>query len=199
MVSRRTGRGILSGKTDPRVEHSRRALHGALTALVPEKDYDEIAVREILDRASVSRSTFYAHFDCKDELLASGIERMVTSPGADPLTSFSLPILEHHDRHRRTGTMSGRTRALLHEQLRALIARRIRDHAKRSTRKDGVTLALSPELRSQFVASTFIVVLDWWLDTRSPLSPLEVHQLFCSLVRNAGPAGADGRVKRAAV
>ena len=189
----------MSGKADPRVEQSRRALHGALIALVREKDYDEIAVREILDRASVSRSTFYAHFDSKDELLASGIERMVTSSGADPLRSFSLPIFEHHDRHRRTGTMSGRTRALLHEQLRALIARRIRDHVRRSTRKGDATPALSPELHGLFVASTFIVVLDWWLDTRSPLSPLEAHQLFCSLVRNAGPARADARLKPDAV
>jgi AcrR family transcriptional regulator len=199
MATRRTGRSILSGKADPRVEHSRRALHGALIALVREKDYDEIAVREILDRASVSRSTFYAHFDSKDELLASGIERMVTSPGADPLTSFSLPILEHHDQHRRTGTMSGRTRALLHEQLRALIARRIRDHARQSARECDVVPALSPVLLGQFVASTFIVVLDWWLDTRPLLSPLEAHQLFCSLVRNAGRAGADARLKPNAV
>jgi AcrR family transcriptional regulator len=176
----------LFGNTDRRVEHTRRALHEALIDLVREKDYDEIAVREILDRAHVSRSTFYTHFEGKDQLLASGIERLVTSSRhTDSVTSFSLPILEHHDRHRRTGTMSGRTRALLHERLRALIARRIRDEAQCSHARGRPGGRLSPTLLGQFIASTFMVVLEWWLDTRSPLSPREAHELFCSLVGTA--------------
>ena len=186
MGRRRTGSRVLFGNEDRRVEHTRRALHQALIALVREKDYDQIAVREILDRAHVSRSTFYTHFAGKDELLVSGIEGIVMTSGRGHApTSFSLPILEHHDQHRQTGRMSRQTRIALHGRLRALIARRIREDARRSMVGIGEAPALPPDLLAQFVASTFIVVLDWWLDTRSPLSPVEMDEVFCSLVAHA--------------
>jgi AcrR family transcriptional regulator len=177
---------IRAGKSDRRVLHTRRALHQALIALIREKDYNAIAVREILDRANVSRSTFYMHFADKDELLTSGIEQIVTSAaGEDWLTSFSLPILEHHDRHRRTGRMNASTRKLLHDRLRLLIARRIRDAALRPTTRARAIPGAPPDLLAQFVASTFIVVLGWWLDARSRLSPREVYDMFCLLIGRA--------------
>src|SRR5215469_931964 len=50
------------GVKDRRVQRTRDLLHEALGSLIREKPYDEIAVKEILDRANVGRSTFYLHF-----------------------------------------------------------------------------------------------------------------------------------------
>lgn len=173
--------------TDPRVQHTRRSLHEALIGLVREKDYDRIAVREILDRAHVGRSTFYAHFGGKDELLMDGIERIAARLGPrDDVTSFSLSVFEHHDRHRRTGRMSPKTRALLHRRLRGVIATRVRDDARSAARRDAAQ-RLPADLLAPFVASTFVVVLDWWLDTRSPLTPREVNDVFHALIAPALP------------
>ena len=46
--------------TDRRVEQTRSLLHRALASLVHEKPYDEIVVRDIIARADVGRTTFYA-------------------------------------------------------------------------------------------------------------------------------------------
>jgi AcrR family transcriptional regulator len=181
----------LSGKSDSRVQNTRRSLHEALIGLIREKDYDDVVVREILNRAHVSRSAFYTHFDGKDELLVSGIENLVArSDRQDSLTSFSLPIFEHHDEHRRTGKMNARTRRLLHQRLRALIARRIRHEAQHSASRCHDGASVPPDLLAQLIASTFVIVLDWWLDTKSPLSPTGVNDLFCSLVGPALPRAA---------
>lgn len=108
---------------DRRVQKTTKVLRDALDSLIREKSYDSIAVQEILNRANVGRSTFYTHYRDKDELLVSNIHDMlnpvrtteVTSPARrhEQILSFSLPIFEHLDRHRRAGDgrMGARGRA----------------------------------------------------------------------------------------
>ena len=60
--------------TDRRVHRTRRLLHKALMSLILEKKYEFITVQEVLDRADVGRSTFYMHFQDKDDLLFSGFQ-----------------------------------------------------------------------------------------------------------------------------
>jgi AcrR family transcriptional regulator len=50
---------------DRRVQKTRGLLLEALVSLIHEKSYDSIAVKEILHRANVGRSTFYMHFPGK--------------------------------------------------------------------------------------------------------------------------------------
>src|SRR5260221_6369465 len=95
---------------DRRIHKTKRLLREALFSLIGEKDYDSIVVKEILDRADVGRSTFYAHFNDKDELLVSGIHDLINSVQAtelprtakpyEQMIRFSLPLLERIDQHR---------------------------------------------------------------------------------------------------
>src|SRR5437762_5394084 len=106
---------MFSGKQvkDRRIQKTQDLLHEALASLIREKDYDSIAVKEILDRANVGRSTFYTHFRDKDELLVNGIHdmlrpaksRMQPSPSKpyERIIWFSLPVFEYLDQHRRIG------------------------------------------------------------------------------------------------
>ncbi|MFD3510820.1 TetR/AcrR family transcriptional regulator [Nocardia sp. NPDC058666] len=54
---------------DRRVRRTRDTLHQALIELMIERGYDKVTVRDIIDRADVGRSTFYAHYRDKDDLL----------------------------------------------------------------------------------------------------------------------------------
>jgi AcrR family transcriptional regulator len=47
----------------------------ALTALVAEKGYHEVAITEIANRASMSLTTFYAEFDGKEDALRGALDR----------------------------------------------------------------------------------------------------------------------------
>ncbi len=175
---------------DRRIQKTIKLLREALISLITEKPYDSIVVKEILDRANVGRSTFYTHFQDKDHLLVSGIQDMlgpVPSPARtsgrsqDRIIWFSLPIFEHHHRHAHAwGDRIGpRGRAILHEHLRRVLTALIADAMKKQFRTGRPsTRQIPPEVVSAYVASTFVLVLNWWLDNRMRLAPKEIDDIF---------------------
>jgi AcrR family transcriptional regulator len=180
---------------DRRIQKTRMVLREALFSLIREKDYDSIVVKEILDRANVGRSTFYAHFRDKDELLVSGMHDMLRSAQATvPPSSgkdrqnviwFSLPIFEHISQHRLAGRVKigVRGRTVIHEHLKKVLAALIVRDVKESFKARRNTTASIPlDLFVQYVASTFILVLNWWMEQRSAVSPEEINDLFRSII-----------------
>ena len=61
---------------DRRQRKTREAIFAAFSSLLSQKGYSKITVEEILDRADVGRSTFYAHFETKDYLLKALCEEL---------------------------------------------------------------------------------------------------------------------------
>ena len=72
-------------RVDRRVRRTRELLRSALLSLILEKGYERVTVRDIIDRADVGRSTFYAHFRDKDDLFLAGFDefrRLFEPPGS---------------------------------------------------------------------------------------------------------------------
>ena len=63
-----------SDSDDRRVNRTRRAIFDAFAGEVLSRRYDEIRVADIIAAADVGRSTFYEHFNSKDDVLLSSIE-----------------------------------------------------------------------------------------------------------------------------
>ena len=83
-VSRSPSLRTPARKPDRRVRHTRETLGDALVNLMREKPFEEITVQHILDRAGVSRSTFYTHFSDKNDLFLSDVEEFFE------MTAFAL-------------------------------------------------------------------------------------------------------------
>jgi AcrR family transcriptional regulator len=180
--------------TDRRIKKTREHLRRALVSLVREKDYDTIAVKQILHRANVGRTTFYAHFSDKDELLVSSIQEILgaeratrarlAARGHERLIWFSLPLLEYRDQHRHADgpRMGVRTRTAVHEHLRVVLAELVAAELKALRGTLGAIGNVPPDLLGQHVASTFVRVMDWWVESKSPLRAKEVDGLFRALI-----------------
>ena len=54
---------------DRRQRKTRQAIYDAFEALMASAHYRDITVAQIIERADIGRSTFYAHFETKDDLL----------------------------------------------------------------------------------------------------------------------------------
>lgn len=180
---------------DRRIARTRKALLDALHSLISEKDYDAIVVKEILDRAGVGRSAFYTHFSDKDDLLAHGIHDIVgglpalhAQPGErrhdEPLW-FSQTIFEHVDRQRRTTMhkLGPRGAAILHHRLNQVLVKLIAKQLRTGPRKQHDRGDRVPsDLLAQYLAGTFVLVLNWWIESKSQIPPNAVNDLFRSLV-----------------
>ena len=95
-------REAMRTKPDRRVSRTRRALKEALTDLILEKGYEAVTVQDVIDRADVGRSTFYAHFIDKDDLLMAILADLdVPGPDTegwqpdDPAFGWTLELFRH--------------------------------------------------------------------------------------------------------
>ncbi len=57
-------------RMDRRVRRSRAAIRGAFLELIMEKEFSQITVKELAERADINRKTFYMHYSSLDDVLA---------------------------------------------------------------------------------------------------------------------------------
>lgn len=175
---------------DRRIQKTLQHLQNALTELIGEKDYADITIQEILDRANVGRSTFYAHFENKDQLLRSiltdlneqfeeGIRQLTEAHKTFEDNSAHMPlrVIQFVEQNRLLfKAMLGNHRAAnnpLYDYLYAVT----REHLRLMIQiKHGDTLQL--EMAAHYYTSAFIGVLMWWLAQDIAYSAEEFAQLL---------------------
>lgn len=54
---------------DPRVLRTRKLIKEAFSALLQKKGFDSITIKDIAEKASINRATFYSHYEDKYALL----------------------------------------------------------------------------------------------------------------------------------
>jgi hypothetical protein len=101
------------------------------------------------------------------------------------MVAFSLPLFTHIHEHRRSARarLGERGRAILHEHLRRVLAEWIAQTMKADLQVHrSRSSPIAPELLARHIASTFVLVLHWWMDDRVMRSPEEADKLFRALV-----------------
>lgn len=86
---------------DRRIQKTKKLLADSLARLMREKEYDAITIQDIIDKANVGRSTFYAHYESKEMLLLNNINfqrELIHFTSNDPVhpMGINLPYLFNH-------------------------------------------------------------------------------------------------------
>jgi AcrR family transcriptional regulator len=186
-----TGGTLSAAKVDRRVRRTRELLRRALLSLIQEQGYGRITVQDIIDRADIGRSTFYAHYRDKDDLLLSefedirsalAAERAAAEQAAGATSEFLQPLLvvfRHVEGHRhlwqplaRKGGAEVVTR-IMRDNVTDLVREHLRSQVPGLGRDQ-------PQLEAavQFVASAGIGLLIWWLDNDVPYPAEELYRVF---------------------
>jgi AcrR family transcriptional regulator len=181
-------------KTDRRILRTRNRLGDALIALMHEKDFEEITVQNVLDRAGGGRSTFYVHYRDKDDLFLSDMEDFLEQcSGA--LRSMNAPpnrLLPVQEFFRHLRDMSQFHAALVKSGklndvwalARGVFARSIEERLQTA----GVeTERVRRSALAHALAGSFFSLLDWWIDKGMKPDPKEMDELFHGLAWRGAP------------
>jgi AcrR family transcriptional regulator len=169
---------------DRRVQRTRYALRDALISLLEESGWDDINIQNLCERANVGRSTFYMHFQNKEELLVSGFEdlrAMLRNNTAANGVSDSLPfvrgLIEHVHEHRTL------FRAIIGRRSGHVVQKRFREMVNQLV-EDEVSLPAAGWQRDagvRYVAGALVELLAWWVDAGNARSAEDIEQLFYRL------------------
>ncbi|MEV6844944.1 TetR/AcrR family transcriptional regulator [Actinoplanes sp. NPDC051411] len=174
---------------DRRVRRTRRALRDALVGLIVERGYEKVTVQDVLDRADIGRSTFYAHYRDKDALfeacfddLRAELERelaaTVEGPSHDDPTRPVGVVFEHAYANQRVyQALCGRSGATSGTRmLHRLILDSLRDHLT------PVGLKLPVDMVAEYHAGALVAVLIWWVRQGFPQPPGEIAQMCQKMI-----------------
>jgi AcrR family transcriptional regulator len=172
---------------DRRVVRTRRSIRRALMELMHGGRYEDITVQDILDRADVGRSTFYAHYADKDDAARQMFEELLESitrgvrpeEGAEEPPFPIAPLLQVlRDRGSEQGVwLSDRGRDFLFSVGQAYWNRRIERELRERRRRRGDPAVPYP-LAAQMVTGAATALLNWWIRNRMPYPPEEMQRMF---------------------
>jgi AcrR family transcriptional regulator len=186
---------------DRRVRRTRRALQDALIQLIHQHGYEKVTVQQILDRADVGRSTFYAHYRDKDALFASCFDDLradldrelgAMAPGvapSDPVQPVGV-IFEHAHRNQLVyrAVCGGTGDSVGRRHLHRLIYDALRAHL------GAVGTRLPADVVAEYHAGAFTGVLAWWVRQGFPYGPAEMARMCRQMAAPGHPeAGGPGR------
>ena len=172
---------------DLRQKKTRALLVSALAQLLEERPFQELSVVDICRRAMVHRTTFYAHFNDKQELLRYLLEGMEREFAAlclpeDPDSSPRAYLLAAAQRF---FTFFQERRALYRACLNSgadADAHVLEDCAARKLeellsqpRFRAVTPNVDPQVAAHFYTGAMLSLIRWWLSSDNP--PTQEHLL----------------------
>lgn len=167
---------------DQRVRRTRARIDAAFVELLRRRPYGEIRISDICKKAAVGRATFYSHYATKDDLLHSQFERLVApmlilKPESTYLIN-ATPFFAHVQQ------MPGLFAAFMGARggTAPLVLRACFESRAEQALPRGRLTGFRRTVMARFLATTLLTVIECWFEKRTSESPLELQELFRSLV-----------------
>ncbi len=178
---------------DRRQRKTRIAVFKAFSELLSEKNVNRITVEDIIERADIGRSTFYAHFETKDylqkelceELFCHIFDSMIDSSNGhthifecDAPDSVYLHLFRHLKKNDNNilDLLSGENNEMFLNYFKAGLFELICTQGELINKSafDG----LPDDFLANHIVSTFVETVRWWVKNRCRQSPEEITGYF---------------------
>lgn len=171
--------------SDRRVQRTRYALRDALISLLEERGWDDINIQDLCKRANVGRSTFYLHFQNKEELLVGGFDDLrawlhaQSAPENATVTAmpFVRGLIEHVHEQRNL------FRAIIGRRSGHVVQKRFREMVCQLVEKEVAPphAGWKQKAGARYIAGALVELLAWWVDSGKGHTADEIEALFYQL------------------
>lgn len=175
---------------DRRQQKTRAAIFTAFTTLLTQKSYSKITVQDIIDTADVGRTTFYAHFETKEDLLKALCEALFqhimdsakdcththglyTNDQPESIFCHLLQHLQENDHHileLLTCDQSGIFLRYFQDSLSALIESHYIEPSDQ--------FVVPRDFLIHHISGSFVEMVLWWMKGHQKYTPVELDQYF---------------------
>ena len=182
---------------DRRQRKTREAIFNSFTELLSNKDFNQITVGEIIEKADVGRATFYSHFETKDFLLKEFCEELFCHifdaendtntehkhifecDGSEPVFLHLLKHLQKNDNNI-LNLLSSQNNELFLRYFRSNLNELIETHFSlfESKEKQNIPNAFL----KNHIASTFVETIRWWINNDMKESPETITEYFFKVI-----------------
>lgn len=178
-------------KVDRRILKSQEAIKKAILELMIEKNFDNITIRDISDRANVSRGTLYLHYMDKYDLLDKIIEEHISNLRELCHSASEMTFKEGNyvwfeyfaDNHLFFSTMlNTKSAAYFRSRFLDLV---VQEYKVEVDVTEGVNQGLCDDVILQFFGAAIVGTVEWWF--RNGISiphPVMAEQIGILLDRN---------------
>lgn len=192
-------------KLDRRVQRTVQSLRTALLELIKQKNYDDISIEEITERANVGRATFYLHFKDKEDLLLEEFTEIMDvraqalseipfsewladsddgSGENKPLQPLLLVFQHIHDHSELYYLpVQSANASKIVERIRKVTTEAIVKFVEKKMQTDPIPLLFEVpiEFFAAFFSGALVSIVSWWIKEDMRHTPEEVTTMFRSL------------------
>jgi len=191
---------------DRRIQKSREAIMNAFVSLMTEKNFDQITINEIADRANVNRGTVYLHYvdkyDLLDKCIETNLKQLFESclPDANStdLTyeASLLQTFEYLEKHSvfYTTMLTNKGIPAFRNQLLTIALQNLNKQINVSD----IHNDLNQEILVHFLVYAIVGVLEWWITHSMPYPATEMVKQF-SLIMKQFHLAAEGGIKNESI
>lgn len=179
---------------DRRTRKTQLCIREALFNLMSEKAYSKITIQDIIDRANVGRSTFYFHYETKDDLLRECVEDILQGYFENYGDSIIeqkriIPIaelLEHIRENSRVmkGILHSESGEFFLQQVQEFWGNKVLNYIEDNQNPNKVG-EVPKDVVAMHVASTMIWMLRWWFDGKTKYTAWELDGYFQKLIKSS--------------
>jgi len=164
---------------------TRDALRIALITLLEERGWDDINIQDLCELANVGRSTFYLHFQNKEELLVGGFDDLRVWLRAQSIsvktTADAMPfvrgLIEHAYEQRNL------FRCIIGRRSGHVVQKRFREMVCKLVEEEVLPphAGWKQKAGARYIAGALVELLAWWVDSGKGHDADEIEALFYQL------------------
>jgi len=167
-------------KKDRRIEKTEQALRQAFLELCAERGYEKLSVSQIASRANVGRTTFYAHYSDKEELLTNSLSTMfddlINNMESDGRDTFApaYGLFDHVSKN--TALDTAFDIDFICNKFQVEIVHAVKRLSRKS--KGGGLRGTRLDIRAEVIGGGLIALVRWWLTSGRKQSAEEMGERF---------------------